>query len=233
MINPVISIIIVTYNAEKHLNECLDSIVKHGTNELRIIIIDGESTDGTIGIIKSREASIQFWKSEPDHGIYDAMNKGLSYVEDGWVLFLGADDVLESGFTAMLPELQDPQTVYYGMVDVNKVIYKGPYSNYRLAKLNICHQAIFYPVSAFKKYQYNLRYKICADWLLNMQCWKDRDFRFIYKPFLITTFGTEGLSSTSRDLIFETQRHKIVLRHLGFLTSMRLRFREAKRNIWS
>jgi glycosyltransferase involved in cell wall biosynthesis len=53
MINPVISIIIVTYNAEKHLNECLDSIVKHGTNELRIIIIDGESTDGTIGIIKS------------------------------------------------------------------------------------------------------------------------------------------------------------------------------------
>lgn len=233
MTTPQVSIIIVTYNAEKHLNSCLERIKEQEIAGLRIIIIDGGSTDATLDIIKSQEPFIYYWKSEPDQGIYDAMNKGLKYVEDGWVLFLGADDVLESGFRTLLPELKDPQTIYYGMVDVDNVIYKGPYSKYRLAKMNICHQAILYPVSVFRKYKYNLQYAIWADWLLNMQCWKDPDFTLSYRPFLIAKFGTEGISSTTKDLLFKKNRTKILLKYLGFLTLLRYQLRVLKQTIWS
>jgi glycosyltransferase involved in cell wall biosynthesis len=231
MTSAQVSIIIATYNAEKHLNTCLETIKEQGIDGLRVVIIDGGSTDGTIDIIKEQEALIYRWKSEPDLGIYDAMNKGLQYVDDGWVLFLGADDLLESGFKQMIVDLKDPNGIYYGMVNVGNVIYKDPYSNYRLAKLNICHQAIFYPASVFKKYNYSLKYKLWADWFLNMECWKDPDFRFIYRPYLISKFGTEGVSSNTTDLAFEKDRRKILLKYFGIFTWLRYCFKSFKRNV--
>jgi glycosyltransferase involved in cell wall biosynthesis len=228
MTNPEVSIIIPTYNAEKHLNACLKRIEEQDLKGIRVIVIDGGSTDRTIEIIKSHQAIISHWQSEPDLGIYDAMNKGTKFVYSGWILFLGADDLLEIGFKSMVAELKDPQGIYYGMVDVNNVIYKDPYSNYRLAKLNICHQAIFYPMRAFSKHQYNLKYKLWADWFLNIECWKDSDFKFIYKPYLISKFGTTGVSSTTTDKAFEADRRRILMRYFGIMTWLRYAFKEFK-----
>jgi glycosyltransferase involved in cell wall biosynthesis len=228
MTNPEVSIIIPTYNAEKHLNACLKRIEEQDLKGIRVIVIDGGSTDRTIEIIKSHQAIISYWQSEPDLGIYDAMNKGTKFVYSGWILFLGADDLLEIGFKSMVAELKDPQGIYYGMVDVNNVIYKDPYSNYRLAKLNICHQAIFYPMRAFSKHQYNLKYKLWADWFLNIECWKDSDFKFIYKPYLISKFGTTGVSSTTTDKAFEADRRRILMRYFGIMTWLRYAFKEFK-----
>jgi glycosyltransferase involved in cell wall biosynthesis len=229
MINPEVSIIIPTYNAEKHLNACLERIKQQNVQGIQVIIIDGGSTDSTTEIIKSHQPLIDYWQSEPDNGIYDAMNKGLKFVRGRWILFLGADDLLESGFKDMLKELKDPYGIYYGMVNVDNVIYKGPYSKYRLAKLNICHQAVFYPVGVFTKHSYNLGYPLWADWLLNIECWNDPDFRFIYRPHLISVFGTTGVSSNATDLAFELDRRKIVVKHLGILTWLRYSFKVFKR----
>ena len=229
---PLVNIIIATYNAGEYLDACLTCILSQHVPELRIIIIDGGSTDNTLNVIHKHEASIYHWQSEPDQGVYDAMNKGIKFVSSGWVLFLGADDLLENGFKAMVSELKEPNGIYYGMVDVGGVIYKGPYSDYRLSKLNICHQAIFYPAHIFAgKYQYNLAYPLWADWLLNIECWKDPELKFIYKPHLVSKFGMHGISSHQPDQAFERDRKKIIIKHLGLFTWLRYSFRAFKKKL--
>jgi len=228
MSEPLISVIIVTYNAAKHLRSCLDNIKQQNCANLQLIVIDGASTDGTTGIISGYEDIIDYWVSEPDNGIYDAMNKGIDQIKGKWVLFLGADDILEDGFKQMIAELTVPNAIYYGMVNVNNVIYKDAYSAYRLAKLNICHQAIFYPSAVFRKYHYNLNYPVWADWYLNIQCWNDPSFRFIYKSHLIATFGLEGISSSVADIRFKNDRYKILFKYLGLTVAARFLFRELK-----
>src|ERR1700730_11011275 len=99
--NGKISIIIVTYNAENTLQRCLDSIYIQAYPEIEIIVIDGNSTDNTVEILKRNSSRIAFWKSEPDEGIYDAMNKAIKHITGKWVYFLGADDELFSDFSKL------------------------------------------------------------------------------------------------------------------------------------
>lgn len=93
----LLAIIIATYNAEKTLKRCLDSIVANDMNEIELIIIDGGSKDKTVDIMKSYQKHISYWLSEPDKGIYDAWNKGLKRVSAKWVEFIGADDFVLPG----------------------------------------------------------------------------------------------------------------------------------------
>ena len=90
----IISIIIATYNADKTLKRCLDSIVPQLTNECELILVDGGSKDNTNEIIDSYGDKIAVHISEPDKGIYDAWNKGARLSSGKWVGFIGADDVL-------------------------------------------------------------------------------------------------------------------------------------------
>ena len=228
-----VNIVIPTFNAGAYLDACLTSILSQHVPELRIIIIDGGSTDNTLDIIHKHKASVHFWLSEPDRGIYDAMNKGIKFVSGGWVLFLGADDLLEAGFKAMVSELKEPNGIYYGMVNVGGVIYKGPYSDYRLSKLNICHQAIFYPAHIFAgRYKYNLEYPLWADWLLNIECWHDPELKFIYRPHLVSIFGMHGISSNYTDKAFERDRKKIIIKHFGILIWLRYSFKAFKKKLF-
>ncbi|WP_317169476.1 glycosyltransferase [Mucilaginibacter humi] len=113
---PAISIIIVTYNAAGTLQVCLDSIYKQQYPSLKIIIIDGNSTDGTVDIIKANINKIHYWQSEPDAGVYDAMNKAVKHLTGDWVYFIGADDELLPEFSDMALELKDPTAIYYANV---------------------------------------------------------------------------------------------------------------------
>jgi glycosyltransferase involved in cell wall biosynthesis len=92
------SIIIPTFNSEKVLRECLNSIVEQTFNNYEIILIDGLSTDSTVDIIKEYSLNNPniHWVSEKDLGIYDAMNKGIKIANGEWVYFLGSDDKLSS-----------------------------------------------------------------------------------------------------------------------------------------
>ncbi len=93
----LISIIIATYNSQATLEESIKSIIDQEHDNCEILIIDGKSTDGTVDIIKKYEAYIEYWSSEPDFGIYDAWNKGLSVSKGDWICFLGSDDQFLSG----------------------------------------------------------------------------------------------------------------------------------------
>ncbi len=91
---PLISVITVVFNGKKYLEQTIQSIVNSTYKNLEYIIIDGGSTDGSIDIIKKYENQIDYWISEPDQGIYDAMNKGTIVASGDYTLHINADDIL-------------------------------------------------------------------------------------------------------------------------------------------
>jgi len=96
---PLITIITVVYNGEKYLEETIKSVINQTYPNVEYIIIDGGSTDGTLDIIKKYEDYIDYWVSEKDKGIYDAMNKGILVSNGKYLLFLNADDFLITYFS--------------------------------------------------------------------------------------------------------------------------------------
>ncbi|MCI5223504.1 MAG: glycosyltransferase [Candidatus Electrothrix sp. AR4] len=92
--NNRISIITITLNSEEYLEQTIISVLEQSYNNIEYIIIDGGSTDTTLDIIKKYQDKIDHWISEPDNGIADAMNKGLSLATGDYILFLHSDDYL-------------------------------------------------------------------------------------------------------------------------------------------
>jgi glycosyltransferase involved in cell wall biosynthesis len=209
----LISIVTVTFNAEKYIDQCIASVKNQSYPNIEHIIIDGGSTDETIA--KLEKSNVKFWISEPDKGIYDAMNKSIKYTNGDWILFLGADDTLFAGFSELCELLLDKNTIYYGQSLLNEKILGGEFDAYRLAKFNICHQCIFYPKAVFQKYQFNLAYKIRADHDLNIRCFADPEFNFKYYPILVSRFAAGGFSSSYDDINFFRDRDQIIKHNFG------------------
>ena len=90
------SIITVTYNAAPYLERTVLSVLSQSYPDIEYLIIDGQSTDGTVDIIRQYESGIAYWVSEPDKGLYDAMNKGLRRATGDYVWFLNAGDTFPS-----------------------------------------------------------------------------------------------------------------------------------------
>ncbi len=111
-----VTIITVTRNADKTIGNLFQSIRKFKAPNIEFIILDGLSTDRTVELIKQNEDIIDFWKSEKDSGIYEAMNKAIKQAKGQWLIFMGADDELMNGFEEAIPSLKDSKTIYYGKV---------------------------------------------------------------------------------------------------------------------
>ena len=89
---PLISIIVAVFNGVATLQQCIDSVANQTCPNKELIVIDGGSKDGTVELLKTEQDKITYWISEPDRGIYDALNKGLAQAKGEWICFLGADD---------------------------------------------------------------------------------------------------------------------------------------------
>lgn len=225
----MISIIIVTYNAAITLQSCLNSIFSQNKrDQIKIIIIDGNSTDNTILILKNNNNSIDYWFSEKDDGIYDAMNKALEKVNTPWVYFLGADDELLPDFSNILKELNNPKNIYYSNVIYKDAKHSGKVNPYHQAKHGIFHQSIIYPLIVFKNYKYNVKYKIAADYALNMQLYKDPTFKLKYLNYTIAKYSHNGISAKVVDKAFENDKLKLIYTNFGAKIWLRFLFRKLK-----
>lgn len=89
---PLITIIVAVFNGARTLQQCIDSVARQTYANREFIVIDGGSDDGSVDMLKANNDQIDYWISEPDTGIYDAWNKGLSQAKGDWICFLGADD---------------------------------------------------------------------------------------------------------------------------------------------
>jgi cellulose synthase/poly-beta-1,6-N-acetylglucosamine synthase-like glycosyltransferase len=224
----LISVIVVTYNAAKTLQTCLNSIFAQTYPAIELIIVDGNSTDGTKEILEANNSRINYWISEPDKGIYDAMTKALKKATGQWIYFLGADDELLPDFSTMVGALSSPNRVYYASVLTRQLKPLGKVSDYYLAKLGIIQQSIIYPKLAFEKYSYNLKYKSSADFAFNMTCFGDKDLEFYYLDYVIAKFADGGMSSHYKDVVFEKDKPFLILKNFGPKLWFRFMFRKLK-----
>lgn len=169
-----ITVITVCYNAEESIERAIKSVIGQDYEDIEYVIIDGASTDHTIEIISRYERQISVFVSEPDAGIYDAMNKGIERATGDFVYFLGADDwLIDSHVVSNVVEFIQSNlgySLYMGGVilyhDKLRLIKK---SNFNLTAEDIkhghmCpHQGLFSKRSLFIK-EFDTRYKIAADY---------------------------------------------------------------------
>lgn len=228
---PKISAIIVVFNGAKTIEKAIKSVLGQTYKNLELLIIDGASTDGTLEILKDNKTENLSWISEPDKGIYDAMNKGIKKATGEWIFFLGADDyfhdnlVLESVFSKLGIENID---FIYGNIksDSYKRLYDGEFNFEKLLKKNISHQSIFYRKNIFDKMGfYNLKYKTHADWDFNLRCYENEEINIKYVDVVIAEFGKGGVSS-NYDLAF--LRESLCPRKIEFLKSNKLILKDIK-----
>ncbi|MGX5816677.1 glycosyltransferase family 2 protein [Chitinophaga lutea] len=234
--NTVISIVIATFNAAADLADCLDSIARQPLRGIEVIVVDGGSTDGTLDILRASGLAHLRWISENDHGIFDAMNKGVDMATGRWIYFMGADDRLLPGFSELGIRLKDPQALYYGDSEPHYEgegprldLPKGRFSPYRLAKHGINQQALIYPAAVFRKYRFDLRYTAQADIVLNFKVWGDAAFPRHHWPISIVRYNMQGFSSRVVDETFRRERPALIRRYLGWWVYARLRLKHYKR----
>lgn len=178
---PLISVIVAVYNGDKTLQQCIDSFAVQTYVNKELIIIDGGSKDATVDVLKANQAKIAYWVSEPDHGIYNAWNKGLAQAHGEWICFLGADDyfwdalVLER-VAAQLAMVPSGIRVAYGRIMLVSPTGSNLFSvgePWREVKRHfqqvmcIPHQGVMHRRSLFEQRgQFDESYQICGDYEL-------------------------------------------------------------------
>jgi glycosyltransferase involved in cell wall biosynthesis len=200
---PLISIITVVYNGEKYLEETIKSVINQTYTNIEYIIIDGDSTDGTVDIIKKYEDKIDYWISEKDDGIYDAMNKGIDVVSGNFINFMNAGDkfynnnILKSVFEN--DSYKDIDFIY-GNLEINHIDFKKIKKTLSLTNLwkgmQFSHQSVFINSDFHRLNKYNLKYKIASDFNLFYNAYTD-SYKFFYIDKIISTTLVGGLSDTS------------------------------------
>lgn len=216
--NVILSIITVCLNASNTIEDTLRSVSNQKQQEIEYIVIDGDSTDETIQIINKYQNYIDILISEEDEGVYDAMNKGISYASGYFIYFLGADDTLSVDIiNKILPILNSNlNVVHYGNVILNPdlTLYGGKFNKWKLFHKNIPHQSIFYPRRLFLTEQFNTHYLVCADWEFNLRIYKK--FKFIYNGLTIATFSQGGRSAKG-DIYFEAEKINLIYKYFGLI----------------
>ena len=201
---PLISIITVVFNGEKYLEETMQSVINQSYDNVEYIIIDGGSTDKTVDIIRRYEDQIDYWVSEADKGIYDAMNKGIDLVSGEWINFMNAgdkfynDDVLknifdEPNFNSINIIFGDHKVVYPHKIRVVKGgnivdLWQGSQFN---------HQSAFISSVFHKKNKYNILNRIGADFEFFYTAYKSKQ-RFKYIDIIVSSISSGGLSDVKR-----------------------------------
>jgi len=193
---PRVSVLTVVRNGAATLHKAIESVIHQLGDNAEYIVVDGASTDGTLAIVREYERHIAYWSSEPDRGIYDAMNKALAAARGDWVIFIGADDQLKPVLQHMIAELRDLRAVYYGNVQIasTSAIYGGRFSRYRLMQQNICHQAIFYPRRSYRHKAYDTNCGLLADHRYNIEL-MGSGVPFVHIDETISLFNDQGLSA--------------------------------------
>lgn len=214
MSRPTVSIITPTFNASATITHCLESVARQTYRPIEHWIIDGRSTDATSSIVKELSQKYDHirYVSEPDQGIYDAMNKGIALTQGDWLYFLGGDDSLYTDhvLTEIFgQEFHLEQDVLYGDVFSTRFggVYDGPFDEVKIFQQNICHQALFFRKTVFQTTGlFDLRFKIYADWDHNIKWFLNGELRSQYLPVMVANYADNGLSSTNSEASFIDKR---------------------------
>jgi glycosyltransferase involved in cell wall biosynthesis len=203
-----ISIITVCYNSAATIEKTILSVASQTYKNIEYIIIDGNSKDNTLVIIENHKVAISTWISEPDQGLYDAMNKGLSMATGDLIGILNSDDTFNSA--TVVEEiasfhLQNNIDASVGTIvqhrESGKIIriYSSKYWNPEKLKIGFMppHPSIFFKRELFNKFgQYDLGFKIGADYELITRFFLKNNITWEYSGITTTAMLVGGLSSS-------------------------------------
>ncbi len=205
---PFFSIVTVVRNGEDTLERTIRSMAIQDFGEYEYLILDGASTDGTMRIVERNAAHVTMFRSEPDSGVYDAMNKALELCRGEYVYFLNCGDWLAEPdiLSRMAREIRAARAdivhgnVYSAWVAEERIDRTRILDPRDLLYDTVCHQAIFASRRVFESTGgFDMRYAICADrdWLLRAVL--KHGFRLAYTDMAVCVFDGGGLSSNERN----------------------------------
>ena len=210
---PIFTIITVCYNEAGNIKKTLESVINQTFNDYELIVVDGGSTDGTIDIVKQYEGYFAWWCSEPDNGIFNAMNKGVSHATGNYVIFINAgdwfydenvlDNVYKSGLKA---DIIEGHTIRADKMIRHRPVYKDIYEH--LFTDTLSHQGTFIRRELLLAHPYDEKYKIVSDWKFWIETLILEKNTYAFVDMDIAYFDMSGISFTQIELR-ENEREKV------------------------
>lgn len=240
------SIITCTYNAEHELRRTLDSVFEQSYPYVEHIIIDGMSRDGTVGMARSyqeKNASVDSERrvevvSEPDRGLYDAMNKGIERSTGDYLIFLNAGDVFPGRDTLervsfCFADGEELPAALYGYADIvndeghfvcHRHLWPPQELSWKSFKwgMLVCHQSFYARADLAKHNHYDLRYRFSADvdWCIRvMQEAERRHLRLKNVGMVLVNYLEGGMTAKNHQASLK-ERFRIMVKHYGLLTTL-------------
>lgn len=225
---PKVSIVTIVYNGEKEIERTIESVLDQTYKNVEYIIVDGASKDGTMDVVRKYEAKISRVISEPDSGIYNAMNKGLKAATGDYIYFANSGDeiaspnVLEIVVDAICAEDKWPDIVYGGYQELRNGIRSEmiPSRSHKWAWYGMfaSHQSTFCKLETIRNHdiRFDESYKIAADYKFLITMVK-YGTHFVQLPISISLFDLSGISNTNQDLgLYEADRARQEVLELGW-----------------
>ena len=202
--NKLVTIVTVTYNCKDLLEKTILSVINQTYDNVEYIIIDGASTDGTLDIIKKYEEHIDYWITEPDGGIYDAMNKGINNAKGEWINFMNAGDSFADLNTVeyvMNHNSKEAELIYGNFkIENTEEIRKAFNTDQWFLTMPFCHQTLFVKTNLMKSELFDTTYKLAADYNFIIKMYVQNKV-FLYIDRLIAIFSPEGFASSNKILM--------------------------------
>lgn len=213
-----LSVVTICRNDRESLRKTLESVRGQRVRNFQYIVIDGGSTDGSVDLIRQNEDIIDFWISEPDTGIYNAMNKGVGYARGEYCQFLNAGDCFADADVTgdVVPLLSGDYDVYYGAV--LQARSNGKLKRRRLAREvtlpllvqwtsgHLQHQGGFTRTSLLRRYPFDESFRIASDYRFWLQAYIEGESTFCFLDRTIAIFDGSGISNTEQELSLAERR---------------------------
>lgn len=221
-----LSVITITFNAENTLPRTIRSVQAQSYPHIEHIIVDGKSTDGTVALIEQLKNENTKWISEPDKGLYDAMNKGAAMASGDYVCFLNAGDTFFDAHTVenlmQAVEVNKFPDIVYGetaIVDDDenflrmrrlKAPAKLSWKSFRQGMV-VCHQAFIVKRTLFEPYDLSYRYSSDFDWCIRMM---KKTSAIHHTHLTLINYLNEGMTTANRHASLQ-ERYRIMAKHYG------------------
>ena len=205
-----VSVVTVTYNCGNRFTKTAESIIRQSYENIEYIVIDGGSNDSTKKEIEKFRDHIDYYVSEPDNGIYDAMNKALNVATGDWIIFMNAgdtfhkDDTIEKCFNSNLEGYSAIYGSWFNQRE-DKLLYipcDTPFweSKKRFKGMGFSHQSVFVRLEWAKRFPFDLSFKCCADYNMIYNIY-NAGGRFFCANIPIAIFdGTDGFTEKNRKI---------------------------------
>ncbi|MBP5258232.1 MAG: glycosyltransferase [Prevotella sp.] len=204
MKNPKISIITISFNSEKYIEETIKSVISQNYDNLEYIIIDGGSTDSTLSIVEKYKEFISKVISEPDRGISDAFNKGILNATGNVIGIINSDDIMLPGtLNALASAYEEDVDIYrmniqIWMSETDEKFHERPSMSFPLIdfSVHVAHQGTFVRSEAYRMYgMFDVGFRYCMDYDFLMRCYR-RGAKMKYIDHDSALFRIGGATST-------------------------------------